>query len=378
VTPERATAPDARGAAERPPPAHRRGAVAWLRANLFATPASTAATILAGALLARALPGAVRWLVTGAVYSADYDRCLALARRAACWGFVAEKHRLILFGRYPYEEQWRPAAATLLVVLALLVTAHPRSWRRALAPAWAVVLAAFLALLRGGFLGLAPVEPGAWGGLPLTVLLTLVGMTASIPLGIVLALARRSQLPFARGAAALYIELVRGVPLITVLFVASFVFPLVLPPELRLDVLARVALGITLFQAAYMAEVVRGGLQALPRGQVEAAASLGLTWWQTQRKVVLPQALVLVIPSFVNSLLSTFMDTSLVTVVSMYDLLGALRLALGDPRWRHFFLEGYLFVGAIYFASCLAMSRYSAWLERRLGSWARRPERAGR
>jgi general L-amino acid transport system permease protein len=166
--------------------------------------------------------------------------------------------------------------------------------------------------------------------------------------------------------------MVRGVPLITVLFVASFVFPLVLPRSLRLDALTRIAAGITLFQAAYMAEVVRGGLQALPRGQHEAAAALGLTWWQTQRRVILPQALVLVIPSFVNSLLSTFMDTSLVTVVSMYDLTGALRLALGDPRWRNFFLEGYLFVGAAYFSSCLAMSRYSAWLERRLARWARR------
>jgi general L-amino acid transport system permease protein len=363
------SAPASLPAGDRPPPGRRGGAWAWLRANLFGGWASAAATILAGAALLRFLPGALRWLVTDAVWSADYERCLALQRGAACWGFVAEKHRLILFGRYPYAEQWRPALATLLVVLALLVTAHPRSWRRALVPAWALVLAAFLVLLRGGVLGLAPVEPGAWGGLPLTVLLTLVGMTASIPLGIVLALGRRSHLPFARGASALYIELVRGVPLITVLFVASFVFPLVLPPELRLDVLTRVALGITLFQAAYMAEVVRGGLQALPRGQHEAAASLGLTWWQTQRKVILPQALVLVIPSFVNSLLSTFMDTSLVTVVSMYDLTGALRLALGDARWRHFFLEGYLFVGAVYFVSCLAMSRYSAWLERRLGRW---------
>jgi general L-amino acid transport system permease protein len=146
----------------------------------------------------------------------------------------------------------------------------------------------------------------------------------------------------------------------------------VLPPWLKLDALGRVVLAITLFQAAYMAEVVRGGLQGLPRGQAEAAGSLGLSWWQAQRRVVLPQALVLVIPSFVNSLLSTFMDTSLVTVVSMYDLTGALRLALGDPRWRAFFIEAYLFVGGLYLVSCLAMSRYSAWLEGRLGRWARR------
>jgi len=360
-------------AAERPPPPRARGARAWLKANLFANGWSTVATLVFVAALARLAPAAVRWLFTGAVYRADYEACRRLEYHAACWGFVAEKYRLILFGRYPYDAQWRPLAAVLLVVGMLAVTAHPRAWRRWLVPAWAVVLGAFLLLMGGGALGLPRVEAGVWGGLPLTVLLTLVGMSASIPLGIVLALARRSHLPLARGASSLYIEMVRGVPLITVLFVASFVFPLVLPPGLRLDALARITIGITLFQAAYMAEVVRGGLQGLPRGQHEAAASLGLSWWQAQRKVILPQALVLVIPSFVNSLLSTFMDTSLVTVVSMYDLTGALRLALGDPQWRNFFLEGYLFVAALYFVSCLTMSRYSAWLERRLGAWARGP-----
>jgi general L-amino acid transport system permease protein len=216
-----------------------------------------------------------------------------------------------------------------------------------------------------------PIDPSAWGGLPLTLALTTVVVAASIPLGIVLALARRSRMPLVRGLATLYIELVRGVPLITVLFVASFLFPLLLPLGLRLDPLARVALGMTLFQAAYMAEVVRGGLQALPRGQGEAAEAIGLSWWRIQRRVILPQALVLVIPSFVNSLLSTFLDTSLVTVVSLYDLTGALRLALGDAQWRNFFLEGYLFVAALYFACCLALSRYSRWLERHLGRWVR-------
>jgi len=370
-----AAAAGARGRPDtsRAPPTRARGPLPWLKANLFASAPNAVATLLLGAALVRVLPPVVRWLVTDAVYAPDYRACRALEYRAACWGFVTEKHRLILFGRYPYAEQWRPLAATLLVFVALLVTAHPRSWRRWLLPAWAVVLAAFLLLMGGGALGLSPVEAGLWGGLPLTVLLTLVGMSASIPIGLVLALGRRSRLPLFRAASSLYIEMIRGVPLITVLFVASFVFPLLLPQGLRLDVLARVALGITFFQAAYMAEVVRGGLQALPRGQYEAAASVGLTWWQTQRKVILPQALTLVIPSFVNSLLSTFMDTSLVTVVSMYDLTGALRLALGDPQWRHFFLEGYLFVAAVYFTCCLAMSRYSAWLEGRLGSWARRP-----
>ncbi|MEF9996457.1 MAG: amino acid ABC transporter permease, partial [Burkholderiaceae bacterium] len=193
-----------------------------------------------------------------------------------------------------------------------------------------------------------------------------IGMTASAPIGIALALARRSQLPLLRALAIGYIELVRGVPLITVLFVATFIFPLVLPADWRIDPFWRIVIGIVLFQAAYMAETVRGGLQTLPRGQYHAAQSLGLTWWQTQTSVILPQALVAVIPAFVNGLLSTFMDTSLVTVVSMYDLTGSLRLALGDPQWREFFIEGYLFIAAIYFVASFAMSRYSLWLEGRL------------
>ena len=358
---------------ERSPPA-RAALLSGLRRNLFESPSSALATLLVGGGLLALLPRAVHWLFTGAVYRADYDACRALAYSAACWGFVAEKHRLILFGRYPYPEQWRPLVATLLVLLTLFVSAHPRAWRRGILLLWALVLIAFLLFMGGGVAGLSRVEPAEWGGFPLTVILTVVGVAASIPLGIVLALGRRSRLPLARGACTLYIELVRGVPLITVLFVASFVFPLLMPGGLKLDVLTRITLGITLFQAAYMAEVIRGGLQALPRGQFEAAAALGLSSWQTQAKVILPQALVLVIPSLVNSLLSTFMDTSLVTVVSLYDLTGSLRLALGDPRWRNFFLEGYLFVGALYFVCCLAMSRYSQWLERRLGRWIRRPE----
>jgi general L-amino acid transport system permease protein len=365
------TAPAAAPAGARAPPPVPGGLVTWARRNLFATVPSALATVLLLAALAWLLPRALHWLVTGAVWAPDYEACRALDYRAACWGFVAEKHRLVLFGRYPYEEQWRPLAATVLFVVALLASAHPRAWRRALLLAWAPVVAAFFLLLRGGALGLARVDPGSWGGLPLTLALTAAVVAGSIPLGVVLALARRSRMPVVRGLATLYIELVRGVPLITVLFVASFLFPLLLPHGLRVDALARVALGMTLFQAAYMAEVVRGGLQALPRGQGEAAEALGLAWWRTQRRVILPQALVLVIPSFVNSVLSTFLDTSLVTVVSIYDLTGSLRLALGDPRWRNFFLEGYLFVGAVYFACCLALSRYGHWLEERLGRWAR-------
>jgi general L-amino acid transport system permease protein len=344
----------------------------WLdiaRRRFFYGPGATLVTVAAAALLAWLAWIALDWGVLRAVAQPDYAAC-KLPDRGACWGFVAEKWRLIVFGRYPYEEQWRPALATAAVVAMLVASALPALWTRrgarGLAAGWITGLALFFFLMRGGALGLSVVGSERWGGLPLTVILTLIGIGASAPIGVLLALARRSQLPLLRSLATAYIELVRGVPLLTVLFVATFIFPLVLPPGWQIDPFWRVAIGLVLFQAAYMAETVRGGLQTLPRGQLDAGASLGLRYWQLQRTVVMPQALVAVIPAFVNNLLSTFMDTSLVTVVSMYDLTGSLRLALGDPRWRDFFIEGYLFIASIYFLASFTMSRYSQWLERRL------------
>ena len=340
------------------------------RRRFFYSPGASLVTIAAAALLAWAGWGVFDWAVMRAVAQPDYAAC-KLPGRGACWGFVAEKWRLIVFGRYPYDEQWRPALATAAVLAMLVVSALPAGWTRSgarrLALGWIAALAVFFFVMRGGALGLTVVGTERWGGLPLTVILTLFAIGASAPIGILLALARRSQMPLLRSLAVAYIELVRGVPLITVLFVATFVFPLVLPAGWRIDPFWRIVIGIVLFQAAYMAETVRGGLQSIPKAQHEAALSLGLHYWQVQTGVILPQALVAVIPAFVNNLLSTFMDTSLVTVVSMYDLTGALRLALGDPVWREFFIEGYLFIAAIYFGASFLMSRYSLWLERRLG-----------
>lgn len=334
---------------------------------------SAVITILGLILAAWAAFKLLDWGIVNAVFSADAEACHQAS--GACWGFVAEKWRLILFGRFPYEEQWRPAVGTTAVLLMLTATAFPAFWNRTgarlLAAGWGAALLMFFALMHGGVLGLEPVDSDSWGGLPLTVMLTLIGMSASAPLGILLALGRHSELPLVRALATAYIELVRGVPLITVLFVAAFVFPLLLPSGVELSTFWRVAAGIVLFQAAYMAETVRGGLQAIPGGQMAAAESLGLSRIQAYRHVLLPQALMAIIPAFVNSLLSTFMDTSLVTVVSMYDLLGSLRLALGDPVWREFFAAGYIFVGAIYFFSSLLISWYSQWLEKRMASGRR-------
>ena len=220
-------------------------------------------------------------------------------------------------------------------------------------------------MLGGG--GLTPVETDRWGGLPLTLLLSTLSIAMAFPLALLVALGRRSNLPAIRTICTLYVELIRGVPLISVLFMASFMFPLFMPQGVKIDVLLRVLVGITLFAAAYMAEVIRGGLQAIPKGQVEAAASLGLSYWQTQRKIVLPQALAMVVPGIMNNFIAIFKDTSLVTIVSLYELTGSLGLALNsDADWRPFKIEGYLFIALIYFAFCFAMSRYSLWVERQV------------
>jgi general L-amino acid transport system permease protein len=221
--------------------------------------------------------------------------------------------------------------------------------------------------MRGGGFGLSLVETDRWGGLPLTILLAALSIVAAFPLAVAVALGRHSSLPVLRAGCTIYVELVRGVPLISVLFMASFMFPLLLPEGISVNVLVRVLAGITLFAAAYLAEVIRGGLQAVPRGQFEAAQALGLSWWQAQRGIVLPQALTIVVPALVSNFIAIFKDTSLVTIVSLYELTGALGLALNsDADWRPYKIEGYLFIAAIYFGFCFAMSRYSMRVERTL------------
>jgi len=230
----------------------------------------------------------------------------------------------------------------------------------------------FFGLMAGGrFLGvetgLEPVSTDRWGGLPLTIMLATLSIVFAFPISVLVALGRRSKLPAIKTFCVVYVELIRGVPLISVLFMASFMFPLFMPPGVSIDVLLRVLVGITLFAAAYMAEIVRGGLQAIPKGQQEAADTLGLSYWQAQRKIILPQALALVVPGIMNNFISIFKDTSLVTIVSLYELTGAMGLALNsDSDWRPFKIEAYLFIAAIYFVFCFSMSRYSLWIEKRL------------
>jgi general L-amino acid transport system permease protein len=351
----------------RPAPATAAGISVWLRRNLFADWRSSLTTVLLLALAVYLLPGVLQWSLFQAVFGAHADACQAARGSGACWGVITEKWRIIIFGRYPFEEQWRPEVATLLMVAGLVVSCIRWFWRPWLALLWVGVLAVFFALMRGGVLGLSPVRTDLWGGLPLTVMLATLSIFLAFPLAVLVALGRRSNLPAIRTVCIVYIELIRGVPLISVLFMASFMFPLFMPQGTTIDVLVRVLVGITLFAAAYMAEIVRGGLQAIPKGQLEAADTLGLSYWQTQRKIVLPQALAMVVPSMMNNFISIFKDTSLVTIVSLYELTGALGLALNsDVNWRPFKIEAYLFITAIYFAFCFAMSRYSLWVEKQL------------
>ncbi|MES2510770.1 MAG: amino acid ABC transporter permease [Pseudomonadota bacterium] len=351
----------------RPAPVHSRGVAARLRANFFSSVPNAVVTLLLLASGLWLLFKGLNWGVLHAVFAADADRCQAARGIGACWGVINEKARFILLGRYPQEAQWRPVLASFALMAPVLASCSRRFWRPSLALIWLAGLALFFVLMGGGVAGLAKVPTDVWGGLPLTLMLSVLSMVLAFPLAVLVALGRRSSLPAIRSLCMAYIELVRGVPLISVLFMASFMFPLFMPVGKTPDVLVRVVIGITLFAAAYMAEIIRGGLQTVGRGQVEAAASMGLGYWQAQRKIILPQALAAVVPSIVNNFISLFKDTSLVTIVSLYELTGALSLALGsDPNWRPFKIEAYLFIAAIYFAFCYAMSRYSLRLEKRL------------
>jgi len=357
----------------KPAPARRSNAWRWARRHLFGNPASTLTTLALLALAVWLLPQALSWAFTHAVWRADEPACQAARGSGACWGAVTEKHRLIVLGRYPFEAQWRPIAATLLLFALLMVSCVRACWHWWLLPAWIAGLAVFFVLMGGGVFGLARVRTDQWGGLPLTVMLATFSIALAFPISIAVALGRRSRLPAISSLCVIYVELIRGVPLISVLFMASFMFPLLLPPGTSPDVLLRVLVGITLFAAAYMAEIVRAGLQSVPRGQIEAAAAVGLSPWQTQRLVVLPQALAAVVPSLMNNFISIFKDTSLITIVSLYELTGSLGLALnGDPLWRPYKIEGYLFISIIYFGICFAMSRYSLWVEAQLARGNRR------
>ena len=353
-----------------PPPRRTTGAVAWARKNLFSSPLNIVLTLLGVYLLAAVIPPMAEWAVLKSIWVAESRaECwgkMEVPEEAACWAFIEGRFSLFVYGFYPEAERWRVNLAFLMLVFAILPVLydklpHRKRWF------WYVAAFPFLTgwLLVGGF-GLPPVATDQFGGFMLTLIIGVTGIAFSLPIGIALALGRTSKLPVLRILCVLFIEFIRGVPLIAILFVASTMLNYFLPPGTSFDLLMRVLIMVTLFSSAYIAEVVRGGLQGIPGGQAEAADSLGLSYWKAQRLIILPQALKISIPGIVNTFIGLYKDTTLVLIIGMLDPLGIGRASLADAQWAGLAREVYLFIAMFFFLCCFGMSRYSLYLERKL------------
>ena len=353
-----------------PPPVRTTGPVAWAHQNLFSSPLNIILTLAGLWLLYSIVPPAVEWAFVKSVWTANsrtecWDKMM-VPEEAACWAFIKGRLNLFVYGFYPAAERWRVNLSFVLLVFAILPVLYDqlpgrRHWF------WYVAAFPFLAgwLLVGGF-GLPRVETDQFGGFMLTLVIGVTGISFSLPIGIALALGRTSDMPVLRMLCVLFIEFIRGVPLIALLFVASTMLNYFLPPGTSFDLLMRVLIMVTLFSSAYIAEVVRGGLQGVPKGQVEAADSLGLSYWKAQRLIVLPQALKISIPGIVNTFIGLYKDTTLVLIIGMLDPLGIGRASLADAQWAGLAREVYLFIAVFFFLCCFGMSRYSLYLERKL------------
>ncbi|HEX2888226.1 amino acid ABC transporter permease [Vineibacter terrae] len=414
------------------PPATEQGALGWLRKNLFSSWGNTITTLVIVALMAWFAVWFVDWAVLNAVFTAESGQ-ECVGKHGACWAIIGAKFRYIFFGSFPYEQHWRPLFAILTMLAMLVLSCDRRMWSAGrLAIIWGVgsvitfllmlgeihipvtlifVVAliaglagytyrrrvaenaerlAYIALAAIGglylilrILGVVPavaipialfsyVETGSWGGLAVTMILATYGLAFAFPYGILLALGRRSNLPLIRGLCIGFIELIRGVPLISLLIMASVMLPLFLPSGTSIDKFLRAQVAVILFAGAYIAEIVRGGLQALPKGQFEAADAMGLNYVQRTALIVLPQALRVVIPPLINTFIGFFKDTSLVLIIGIFDFLKTASQALVDPLWTGFPGEIYLFAAAVYFCFCFSMSRYSKYLERELNKGTQR------
>jgi general L-amino acid transport system permease protein len=356
-----------------PPPARSRGVLGWMRRSLFSSWWNTALTLACLYLVYVIAVPLIEFALLNAVWhGSDREACLPAQGEevGACWAYIKAKMGQFIYGRYPLTQRWRVDLVFILLAAGLVPMAIPSMPGKRANIFYLLILfpiAAYVLLL-GGWFGLPRVETPRWGGLMLTLVVAISGIAASLPLGILLALGRRSTMPVVRLASIAFIEFWRGVPLITVLFMASVLLPLFLPEGVHFDKLLRALIGVALFSAAYMAEVVRGGLQAIPRGQYEAAMALGLGYWKTMRLIILPQALKLVIPGIVNTFIGLFKDTTLVLIIGLFDLLGIIQLSFTDPNWASptQSLTAYLFAAAVYWVFCFSMSRYSMFMERRL------------
>ena len=350
--------------AEIKPPVTSVGVVGWLRNNLFNGWFNSLLTILILFCFYKFLPPLIRWAFLDSAWLTDGGVCRDVD--GACWSVITANFRFIIFGFYPYELQWRPLIAMLILFGLLFFSRDRKYWTKLLGYAWLLGLVVMGLLMKGGIFGLTAVESTKWGGMPLTLLLSVFGLTAAYPLGVILALGRQSRMPAVKLLCVIYIELIRGVPLISLLFMGSIIFPLFLPEGITINKILRAQIAIILFTAAYIAEVVRGGLQGMSRGQYEAAESIGLNYYLTMRLIILPQALKIVIPPTVSILISAFKDTSLVVIIALFDLLKTTQTVLSNPEWLGFSREAYIFIALLYFLGCFSMANYSRKLEKEL------------
>jgi general L-amino acid transport system permease protein len=360
----------------KPAPGRTGGPILWLRNNLFATPSDTILSILVLVFLFWAVPPVYNFIVGQAVFPGGTVEDCRVEGAGACWAYIHARFSFFIYGFYPIDQYWRPNTVFILgaaLILPLLIPSAPFKRTNAVLFFLVFPIVSFY-LLNGGVFGMSYVPTGQWGGLLVTLIISLVGIICSIPLGILLALGRQSNLPIIKTLCVMFIELWRAVPLITVLFMASIMLPLFMPTGTNVDKLLRALVGVTLFSSAYLAETIRGGLQALPRGQYEAGASLGLGYWKRTYFIILPQALKHVIPGIVNNFIALFKDTSLVSIVGIFDLLNTVQAASADIEWASptQAVTGYVFAGFMFWIFCFAMSRYSLWMERRLDTGHKR------
>lgn len=359
-----------------PPPSTAIGVIAWMREHLFSSWFNTILTVLLLYFIYDVVSGVFQWAVVDATFTGSSAKdCTG---GGACWPFVTNRFGQFMYGFYPEDQRWRVNLGYAIAVIAMIPLFIEKVRNKGWILTFLLVVYPFIAfyLFHGGsFFGLLPegsgleiVETARWGGLMVTLVIAVTGIVASFPLGILLALGRRSKLPAIKTFCIVFIELWRGVPLISVLFMASVMLPLFLPPGITFDKLLRALIGVSLFSSAYMAEVVRGGLQAIPKGQTEAAQALGLSYWKTMRLVILPQALKLVIPGIVSTFIGLFKDTTLVLIIGLFDLLGIVQVGLTDANWlgESVPVTGYVFAAFSFWIFCFGMSRYSMHLERKL------------
>jgi general L-amino acid transport system permease protein len=364
-----------------PAPGATTGAIGWMRANLFSGPANIALTLFCALLIYWIIPPIIDFLFLHAVWTGnDREACLPTADRpevGACWAFVRDRFAYFIYGSYPIPERWRVDVFFAMLAVGIFWMLWLEAPRRDLGALYffaVVPIVSYILLIGMPSIGLRHVDTSLWGGVLVTIVVSWVGIVFSLPIGILLALGRRSTMPAVKLFSVIFIEFVRGVPLITVLFMASVMLPLFVPDAYSPDKLLRALVGIAMFASAYMAEVVRAGLQAIPKGQYEGAMAVGLGYWQMMYHIILPQALKITIPNIVNTYIGLFKDTTLVTIVGIFDFLKTVEVSRIDPKWAAptTSATGYAFAAIFYFIFCYAMSRYAKSVEARLAKGDKR------